>query len=134
VYRRICGEVDLQPAFLCGLEPGWKGRIDMDVATLTIPLAFLAGLLSFASPCVLPLVPAYLGYLGSTTVVSGGQTETMRKTNTPFAHALAFVLGFMVVFILLGASATFVGQVLLDYRSVLERVGSVLLVIFGMRW
>jgi cytochrome c-type biogenesis protein len=105
----------------------------MDGDALTLPLAFLAGLLSFASPCVLPLVPAYLGYLGGAAVLNGGQAGAERKRDNLLAHSLVFVLGFMLVFVLLGASATFIGQFLLDYRSVLQRVGSVLLVIFGMR-
>ncbi|HZW04878.1 MAG TPA: cytochrome c biogenesis protein CcdA [Anaerolineaceae bacterium] len=105
----------------------------MEAETLTLPLAFLAGLLSFASPCVLPLVPAYLGYLGGTAVLNGGQDAGGRARSRLFTHALMFVLGFMLVFVLLGASATFIGQFLLDYRSLLQRVGSVLLVVFGLR-
>jgi len=105
----------------------------VDAQNVTLPLAFLAGLLSFASPCVLPLVPAYLGYLGGTAVLTEGASAGSRKAPSPFYHALAFVLGFTVVFVLLGASATFLGRFLLDYRLVLQRVGSMLLVIFGMR-
>jgi cytochrome c-type biogenesis protein len=105
----------------------------MDVQSLTLPLAFLAGLLSFVSPCVLPLVPAYLGYLGGTTVMAKGQADTRRETARTLLHSLLFVLGFGLVFVLLGASATFVGRVLLDYSVLLRRVGGVLLVVFGMR-
>jgi cytochrome c-type biogenesis protein len=105
----------------------------MDAQSLTLPLAFLAGLLSFVSPCVLPLVPAYLGYLGGTAVMVKGQADTRRETAKAFLHSLLFVLGFGLVFVLLGASATFVGRVLLDYSVLLQRVGGVLLVIFGMR-
>jgi cytochrome c-type biogenesis protein len=105
----------------------------MDAPNLTLPLAFLAGLLSFASPCVLPLVPAYMGYLGGTTVMGAGQEAQGREGLKTFFHALMFVLGFGLVFVLLGASATFVGRLLLDYSLLLQRVGGVLLVIFGMR-
>jgi cytochrome c-type biogenesis protein len=105
----------------------------MDVETITLPLAFLAGLLSFVSPCVLPLVPAYIGYLGGTTVLAGEQPGFGRETWRTFSHSVLFVLGFMVVFILLGASASFVGRLLLNYAVVLQRVGGVLLIIFGMR-
>jgi cytochrome c-type biogenesis protein len=100
----------------------------MDAQSLTLPIAFLAGLLSFASPCVLPLVPAYMGYLGGTAIATE-ERETLRT----FLHALLFVLGFGAVFVLLGASATFIGRLLLDYSLLLQRVGGVLLVIFGMR-
>lgn len=105
----------------------------MDAQNLTLSLAFLAGLLSFVSPCVLPLVPAYIGYLSGTAVTTGEHRGTWRETARTTSHALLFVLGFMIVFVLLGASATFVGRVLLNYSLLLQRVGGVLLVVFGMR-
>jgi cytochrome c-type biogenesis protein len=105
----------------------------MDQQGLTLPLAFVAGLLSFASPCVLPLVPAYVGYLGGTAVTAGEQAGTRRETSRTFLHALLFVLGFMLIFVSLGASATFIGRLLLGYSVLLQRVGGVLLVVFGMR-
>jgi cytochrome c-type biogenesis protein len=105
----------------------------MEPANLTLSLAFLAGLLSFASPCVLPLVPAYMGYLGGTAVMSGKEEGTRRETARVFFHSLLFVLGFGLVFVLLGASATFIGRFLFDSSILLRRVGGVLLVVFGMR-
>lgn len=105
----------------------------MDAPSLTLPIAFLAGLLSFASPCVLPLVPAYIGYLGGTTLLSESDAGARRETARTFLHALLFVLGFGLVFILLGASATFIGRFLFDSSILLQRVGGVLLVVFGMR-
>ena len=105
----------------------------MDAANLTLPIAFLAGLLSFASPCVLPLVPAYVGYLGGTAVMSGGDAGAQRETAKTFLHSVFFVLGFGLVFVLLGASATLVGRFLFDSSILLRRVGGVLLVVFGMR-
>lgn len=105
----------------------------MDPQNLTLSLAFLAGLLSFLSPCVLPLVPAYIGYLGGTAVITEEQAGTRRETIRTFLHSLFFVLGFTLVFVLLGASATFLGRLLLDYSVLLQRVGGVLLVVFGMK-
>lgn len=105
----------------------------MEAANLTLPIAFLAGLLSFASPCVLPLVPAYVGYLGGTTVMTAEQGGTRRDTARTFVHSLLFVLGFGLVFVLLGASATFIGRFLFDSSILLRRVGGVLLIVFGMR-
>jgi cytochrome c-type biogenesis protein len=105
----------------------------MDAQNLTLPLAFVAGLLSFVSPCVLPLVPAYLGYLGGTAVIDMSQAGGRQRTIGAFLHSLFFVLGFGLVFVLLGASATFVGRLLLNYSVLLQRVGGVLLVVFGMR-
>jgi cytochrome c-type biogenesis protein len=105
----------------------------MDTENLTLSIAFLAGLLSFASPCVLPLVPAYMGYLGGTAVMSGEEGGARRETARTFLHSLLFVLGFGLVFVLLGASATFIGRFLFDSSILLRRVGGVLLVVFGMR-
>lgn len=105
----------------------------MDPQNLTFSLAFLAGLLSFLSPCVLPLVPAYIGYLGGTAVITEEQAGTRRETARTLLHSLFFVLGFTLVFVLLGASATFLGRLLLDYSVLLQRVGGVLLVVFGMK-
>jgi cytochrome c-type biogenesis protein len=105
----------------------------MDSQNLTLGIAFLAGLLSFVSPCVLPLVPAYIGYLGGTTVIAGESTQARGEGTRVFTHSVLFVLGFMLVFVLLGASATFFGRLLLNYSVLLQRVGGVLLVVFGMR-
>jgi len=102
----------------------------MDAQNLTLPIAFLAGLLSFASPCVLPLVPAYIGYLSGTAVIS---RERPAKPLAPFVHAVLFVLGFTAVFVVLGASATFLGRLLVSYSLLLQRVGGVLLVVFGVK-
>lgn len=105
----------------------------MDSQNLSLSIAFLAGLLSFVSPCVLPLVPAYIGYLGGTTVMSGDRAGTRRETARTFFHSFLFVLGFGLVFVLLGATATFLGRFLFDSSMLLQRVGGVLLVVFGMR-
>jgi cytochrome c-type biogenesis protein len=105
----------------------------MDPQNLTFGLAFLAGLLSFLSPCVLPLVPAYIGYLGGTTVMSGEGGSRRSDTLRTFTHSLLFVIGFGLVFILLGATATFLGRFVFDSSVLLQRVGGVLLVVFGMR-
>jgi cytochrome c-type biogenesis protein len=110
----------------------------MDPQNLTLPIAFVAGLLSFASPCVLPLVPAYLGYLGGTAVGEQRAPAPPRygvqgKPIWPFVHALLFVLGFTAVFVALGATATFIGKFLSYYLGLFLRVGGVLLVVLGMR-
>ncbi len=105
----------------------------MEPQNLTLAVAFVAGLLSFASPCVLPLVPAYMGYLGGTAVIDGGEEPGRRDDIRTFVHALFFVIGFGAVFVLLGASATLLGRVFRDYALLLQRVGGVMLVVFGMR-
>ncbi len=105
----------------------------MDVQSLTLPFAFLAGLLSFVSPCVLPLVPAYMGYLGGTALTPADNVAARREMFRTLFHAALFVLGFTFVFVLLGASASLIGRWLFDFKVVLQRVGGVLLLTFGMR-
>jgi cytochrome c-type biogenesis protein len=97
---------------------------------LSIPLAFLAGLGSFLSPCVLPLVPAYVGYLGGRTAFEG-DTGQQRKWGT-FSHGLAFVLGFSVVFITLGVAFSALGGLLASATDVIEKVGGIVVIIFGV--
>ncbi|MCS7058839.1 MAG: cytochrome c biogenesis CcdA family protein [Meiothermus sp.] len=87
--------------------------------TLSLPIAFLAGILSFLSPCVLPLVPTYLLYLGG-------------QQGRPLKNALFFVLGFSAIFFLLGLPFTLLGGLLFEYRDLLGRVGGVVLVLLGL--
>lgn len=101
----------------------------MDIANVTIGLAFLAGLASFLSPCVFSLVPAYIGYLGG-RAVGGEATESNRFIT--FTHGIAFVLGFSVVFVTLGVASASLGRLLFDLRGVLEKVGGIVVIIFGL--
>ncbi len=105
----------------------------MDIANVTFGLAFLAGLVSFLSPCVFALVPAYVGYLGgrSLALAGGGQQQISDRWVT-FSHGLAFVLGFSVVFILLGAAASALGGLLYDLRIWFAKIGGIVVVIFGL--
>jgi cytochrome c-type biogenesis protein len=101
----------------------------MDIAQVTIGLAFLAGLASFLSPCVFSLVPAYIGYLGG-RAAGGEATESNRFVT--FTHGLAFVLGFSIVFITLGVATSAFGRLLFDLRLVLSKVGGIVVIIFGL--
>ena len=101
----------------------------MDIANVTIGLAFLAGLASFLSPCVFSLVPAYVGYLGGRAV--GGETTVDNRLST-FAHGLAFVLGFSFVFVTLGVATSAFGRLLFDVRFLLSKVGGIIIIIFGL--
>ncbi len=101
----------------------------MDIAEVTLGLAFLAGLASFLSPCVFSLVPAYIGYLGGRAV--GGEATDHNRFVT-FTHGVAFVLGFSIVFITFGVVAAAFGHLLSDLRFILEKVGGIVVIIFGL--
>ncbi|MEK7379760.1 MAG: cytochrome c biogenesis protein CcdA [Gemmatimonadota bacterium] len=98
-----------------------------DTPALGALVAFLGGLLSFLSPCVLPLVPSYLGFVTGFTI-----DEMTDRRKMAMVHATLFVLGFSLVFILLGASATALGRVLNHYQVWVTRIGGVLILFFGL--
>jgi cytochrome c-type biogenesis protein len=97
--------------------------------------AALAGLVSFLSPCVLPLVPAYLCYLAGVTLdqLTGRADEAIARRTVLFS-ALAFVLGFSTVFILLGATASVIGRLIASYLGVLSVVGGAIIVAMGLHF
>jgi cytochrome c-type biogenesis protein len=97
---------------------------------LTIALALGAGLLSFLSPCVLPLVPAYLGQLSAVAVV--GRAEGAPSRWLALRHALAYVVGFGAVFTILGVTATYAAGPLFDVLPILRQLGGVLLIVLGL--
>ncbi len=103
----------------------------MFTVDISVGVAFLAGLASFLAPCVLPLVPAYLGYLSGFAVTQAeGEQRSARERGLVVAHAFFFVLGFSVIFILLGTLAGTVGQFLRG--PWLRYVGGVIIIFFGL--
>lgn len=107
----------------------------MDFTNVSLWLAFLAGLASFLSPCVFALVPAYVGYLGGRSMAyanAEGGTQQVGERWITFTHGLAFVIGFSIVFILLGVAAAALGGILYDLRIWLTKIGGVLIVLFGL--
>jgi cytochrome c-type biogenesis protein len=104
------------------------GNISLD--PYWIGIAALAGLLSFLSPCVFALVPAYIGYLGGRSVSTEGVIVENRWVT--FSHGLFFVAGFSLVFVLLGAAASVIGILLYDLRIWLARIGGLAVIIFGL--
>lgn len=103
-----------------------------EISGIGLFTAFLAGLVSFLSPCVLPLIPAYLSYIAGQTV---DDLQNSLQNNTRRSAILLssfFVLGFSTVFIILGASASVLGQVLLSYRYEANIVGGVIIIVFGL--
>jgi cytochrome c-type biogenesis protein len=97
---------------------------------LTLLVAFGAGVLSFLSPCVLPLVPAYLGQLTAVAVAAASGPTPSRWT--AFRHAIAYVLGFGSIFTLLGVTATFVAAGFSEYLPALRQVGGAILIVLGL--
>lgn len=98
-----------------------------DSASVGVAISFAAGLLSFLSPCVLPLVPSYI------TFVTGLSLEDVQRSrHLALVHALLFVCGFTLVFLVMGATATALGRLLGYNREWLSRVGGVLVIVLGL--
>lgn len=107
----------------------------MDAGHITIVGAFLAGLLSFLSPCVLPLTPAYIARLAGPAVWRAQEMEAKERAAlrlTTTLHALSFVAGFAVTFIALGATASVLGSFLASQAELLRKVGGLVLIVFGL--
>lgn len=130
----------------------------LEVGGVSIAVAFVAGLLSVASPCVLPLIPAYLGYLTGTSLEGTPSTQTVNVQQTvavgagggggggsagfavpredsapsPFAHSVAFVSGFSLVFVAFGVSLGIVGFLLRDNQDIILKVAGGLLIVLGL--
>lgn len=94
---------------------------------LGLLIAFTAGLLSFLSPCVLPLVPSYVTFITGMTL-----EDLQQKKREPILHAIVFVIGFSMIFLALGAGATVFGQLMLRYREWISRIGGGLIIVFGL--
>lgn len=98
---------------------------------LSLGLAFLAGLASFLSPCVFSLVPAYISYLSGRSIAVLKSSESQKFKWGTFTHGIAFVLGFSLVFISLGATASAIGGLLYNLRWLLAKVGGLIVIVFG---
>jgi cytochrome c-type biogenesis protein len=99
---------------------------------LNFATAFLAGLVSFVSPCVLPLIPAYLSFLTGSSLEELRAETGVRSRSRVVLHALAFVAGFTVIFMLIGMSASAVGSVFAEHKELIARVGGVIVIILGL--
>jgi cytochrome c-type biogenesis protein len=101
---------------------------------LSFPVAFGAGLVSFFSPCVLPLVPSYISVISGVSYDDlrhqADRNHTLRRTI--LAKSLLFILGFAVVFVALGTSFTLLGQALSEHRGIITKVGGILIIFFGL--
>ena len=126
----------------------------LEIGGVSLIVAFIAGLLSVASPCVLPLIPAYLGYLtgaalepvpeaqavavsqsdpgGGAAMAMGGGQPPLASVPSPFLHSLAFVTGFTAIFVAFGVSLGLIGFFLKDHQDTVLKVSGTLLIIMGL--
>ena len=100
---------------------------------ITVGIAFLAGLVSFVSPCVLPLVPAYLSLLTGSSLEELRDDATAATRANAIAHALAFIAGFTLVFVALGLTASAIGGILNQHRVLIAQVGGCVVIILGLQ-
>ncbi len=102
------------------------------IQKISIITAFSAGFLSFLAPCILPLIPPYLAWLFG---ISSKEDFRKRKIKIKlFLHSLLFILGFSIVFIILGASASFVGKIFAAHRLLVQRIGGLIIILFGLEF
>lgn len=98
------------------------------MADISIPIALGAGFLSFFSPCILPLIPAYITYITGTTV----EDELDGRKLFALSRTMGFIIGFSIIFIMMGISASFIGKLLIRYKYIFSRLSGMLIIIFGL--
>ena len=103
-----------------------------EISAIAILTAFGAGIISFLSPCVLPLVPGYISYVAGDTLSHAHHADDRAQRLSALGLSFCFVAGFSTVFIVLGAGATALGQLLLRYRYEANIVGGIIVIIFGL--
>lgn len=103
------------------------------MTNLTLPIAFIAGILSFFSPCILPLVPSYIFAISGLSFQEYSKDQdSARVRRVLIFNSIFFILGFSLVFIVLGATASLLGQVLIAYKDLIRIVGGALVIIMGI--
>lgn len=101
---------------------------------VSLVMAFFAGLLTFLSPCILPLIPAYISFITGVSIddLVSSREEKSKMTKRIFLEMILFILGFSLVFILLGASASYFGKSVLSHLKLLRVIGGILVIVFGL--
>ena len=100
--------------------------------SIPITLAFTAGLLTFLSPCILPLIPGYISFITGISLDELTSKDRIKNFKTILIQTLLFILGFSIIFILLGASVTYLGNLIFEHREILRIVGGIIVIIFGL--
>lgn len=95
---------------------------------VTFSVAFIAGVLSFFSPCILPLIPAYIMYMTGTSI----EEELSRKKWLALSRTLGFVLGFTIIFMIMGVSASYIGRLFIENKAIFTKISGVLIMFFGL--
>src|SRR4029079_3186731 len=104
-----------------------RGRVIVQDASVGISISFTAGLLSFLSPCVLPLIPSYVSFITGLSL-----DDVQRSRRIALIHSVLFIAGFTLIFLALGASATVIGRLMFRQREWVERIGGVLVIVLGL--
>lgn len=104
----------------------------MSIEAISFPAAFIAGLLSFLSPCVLPLIPAYFTFITGLSLEELTENRNAEIRKKVFLSTISFVFGFSTVFILMGASASYLGGLMYKYRDLIRVVGGILIILLGV--
>jgi cytochrome c-type biogenesis protein len=106
--------------------------VNPDAGSVSLGLAFGAGLVSFLSPCVLPIVPSYVSFVTGLTLEELQEGDGRVARRQAAVHSALFILGFSALFVALGASATALGRVLVHYLPIMQQVGGVVIILFGL--
>lgn len=106
----------------------------MGAENVSLMIAFTAGILSFVSPCVLPLIPSYVTYISGVSLDTLSVGDNREARWGTFFHSLAFVVGFSMIFIALGASATVLGQFMANNQTIMRKVGGVIVMALGIHF
>ena len=103
------------------------------IESVSVGAAFLAGIVAFLSPCVLPIIPGYIAYISGVSAQTASQSDKKIDWSIVYS-AVAFVIGFSIVFTALGAASTFVGQMLQEYKYIISKVAAVLVILLGVHF
>ncbi|WP_025642206.1 cytochrome c biogenesis CcdA family protein [Schnuerera ultunensis] len=100
----------------------------MDLGNVSLPIAFGAGFLSFFSPCILPLIPVYIMYMTGVNL----ESEMEERRLIALTRTTGFVIGFTIIFMIMGTSASFIGKIFIRNKEIFSKVSGALIVIFGL--
>lgn len=100
----------------------------MDLGNVSLPIAFGAGFLSFFSPCILPLIPVYIMYMAGVNL----ESELEERRLVALTRTIGFIIGFTIIFIIMGTSASFIGKMFIRNKEVFSKVSGLLIIVFGL--